>query len=74
MLLDAEITYRSQADLTTLSQRLAKDVRSYAAGYAGKAVCFGYAYAKGAGYSACIKNFFTEGTVHIDNLAEFICN
>ena len=72
VLLDAEITFRSQADLNTLSRKLAKDVETYAA--EGKAVYFGYSYAKGARYSASIENAHTNGTIHVRNLAEFVAN
>jgi hypothetical protein len=72
VLLDAEITYKSRADLTTLSQRLASDVKTYAAGYAGKAVHFGYAYANGTHFSASITSASTQGAVHVNDLAGIV--
>ena len=70
VLLDAEITFRSQADLNTLSRKLAKDVETYAA--EGKAVYFGYSYATGARYSASIENARSNGAVHVSKLAGFV--
>ena len=71
MLLDARITCRSSEDLTILRQKLAEDVQTYAKGH--KTVHFGYTYADGARYSACIERACTKSEVHVDNLADFIC-
>ena len=68
VLLDAEITFRSHADLNTLSRKLAKDVETYA----GRTVCFGYSYARGASYSASIERAHSNGAVHVSKLAEFV--
>ncbi len=70
VLLDAEITFRSQADLTTLSRKLARDVETYAAD--GKTVFFGYSYARGARYMASIESAHSNNTVHVSKLAGFV--
>jgi hypothetical protein len=70
VVLDAEITFRSLADLNTLSRKLASDVETYATGR--KTVHFGYSYARGARYSASIENARTEGSVHVSKLADFV--
>ena len=70
VLLDAEITFRSQADLTTLSRKLARDVETYAA--EGRTVFFGYSYARGARYTASIESANSNGAVHVSKLAGFV--
>jgi hypothetical protein len=70
VLLDAEITFRSQADLITLSRKLARDVETYAA--EGKTVFFGYSYARGARYTASIEIARSNGVVHVSKLAGFV--
>jgi hypothetical protein len=70
VLLDAEITFLSQADLTTLSQKLASDVKMYAR--SGKKVEFGYAFANGARYAASVEKVDTA--IRVDELADFVTN
>ncbi len=72
MLLDARFAYRSLADLTILRRQLAEDVRTYAKGH--KTVHFaGNTFAEGSRYTACIERACIPSVVHIDNLADFIC-
>jgi len=67
VLLDVEITFSSREDLAALSQRLAKDVQTYAR--SGKTVEFGYAFANGARYSASVK---AVDAVRAGELEEFV--